>query len=37
MLGGADLAFVYNSENVNFGLIDCAEIHVQELFEFVKG
>jgi len=37
MLGGTDLALVYNSENVNFNLIDCAKIHVQELFEFVKG
>ncbi len=37
MLGGTDLALVYNSENVNFNLIDCAKIHVQELFEFVNG
>ena len=37
MLGGTDLALVYNSENVNFNLIDCAKIHVQELLEFVKG
>ena len=37
MLGGTDLALVYNSENVNFDLIDCAEIHTQELFTLAKN
>ena len=34
MLGGTDLALIYRSENVDFELIDCAKIHVEELFRF---
>lgn len=34
MLGGTDLALVYNPNNVDFDLIDCAKIHVEELFHF---
>ena len=36
MLGGTDLALVYNSDNVDFELIDCEEIHVAELFNIRK-
>ena len=32
MLGGTDLALIYRSDNVDFKLIDCAKIHVEELF-----
>ena len=32
MLGGTDLALVYNANNVDFELLDCAAIHVEELF-----
>ena len=32
MLGGTDLALVYNTNNVDFALVDCAAVHVQELF-----
>ena len=35
MLGGTDLALVYQASNVDFELVDCAEIHAQELFNFV--
>ena len=36
MLAGTDLALAYNSDNVVFELIDCAEIHVAELFNIHK-
>ena len=32
MLGGTDLASVYNASNVDFALVDCAAVHVEELF-----
>ena len=32
MLGGTDLTLIYRSDNVDFKLIDCAKIHVEELF-----
>ena len=32
MLGGTDLALVYNPNNVDFALVDCAAVHVEELF-----
>ena len=32
MLGGTDLALVYNTNNVDFALVDCAAVHVEELF-----
>ena len=32
MLGGTDLALVYNPKNVDFALVDCAAVHVEELF-----
>ena len=32
MLGGTDLALVYNTNNVDFVLVDCAAVHVEELF-----
>ena len=32
MLGGTDLALVYNTNNVDFPLVDCAAVHVEELF-----
>ena len=35
MLGGTDLALVYQASNMDFELVDCAEIHAQELFNFV--
>ena len=35
MLGGTDLALVYHASNVDFELVDCAEIHAKELFNFV--
>ena len=35
MLGGTDLALVYHASNVDFELVDCAEIHVQKLSNFV--
>ena len=31
MLGGTDLALVYDANNVDFELLDCAAIHVEEL------
>ena len=34
MLGGTDLALIYQSENVDFELIDCIKIHTEELFRF---
>ena len=34
MLGGTDLALVYHASNVDFELVDCAEIHAQELEGF---
>ena len=35
MLGGTDLALVYHASNVDFELVDCAEIHAQKLSSFV--
>ena len=35
MLGGTDLALVYHARNVDFKLVDSAEIHAQKLFNFV--
>ena len=35
MLGGTDLALVYHARNVDFKLVDSAEIHEQKLFNFV--
>ena len=35
MLGGTDLALVYHASNVDFELVDCAEIHAQKLSNFV--
>ena len=32
MLGETDLALIYRSDNVDFKSIDCAKIHVEELF-----
>jgi len=37
MLGGTDLATVYHADNVDFELVDCAEIHVEALFEFYQN
>ena len=31
MLGGTDLALVYNGQNTNFALVDCAAVHVDAL------
>ena len=36
MLGGTDLALVYSKQTSDFELIDCAEIHVDALFNHFK-
>ncbi|MEM7046829.1 MAG: aspartate/glutamate racemase family protein [Pseudomonadota bacterium] len=36
MLGGTDLALVYSNKISDFELIDCAEIHVDSLFNYFK-
>ena len=37
MLGGTDLALVYNTNNVDFALVDCAAVHVEELFRLYSN
>ena len=32
MLGGTDLALVFTASNVDFAIVDCAAVHVEELF-----
>lgn len=34
LLGGTDLALAYSDENSNFPIIDCAEIHINSIFDF---
>jgi aspartate racemase len=37
MLGGTDLALVFNPDNASFPLIDCAAIHVDRIVDRAIG